>query len=236
MAFKSYDEALQYLIEHPEAKDQLFSLMPKLEQLYNIYLANQQYGKGEIDANTLLGQYGQNSAGGAISMSPETEKWLDNQIARENATTQYDREIAARDTSLLSAGNQLSQLGLSTSNVIQTGGASSGVQASNADTAMRSNSALRQQMKINKFNQQMSLAKSLIGAASSMASSGIYGSAIGAVKHSAQAIAGSAAHSGLAALKATKMSASDNAQWDAFVKDSAKANRAYNKKANDFLL
>lgn len=202
---KKYDsitELLEYAKAHPEKVAEFSANVKGFAEAWDLYNAREQYDAGEIGAQDLLAAYGGQNQ---VSMNADTEKWLDNQIARENATIQNDREIAARDTSLLSAGSQLQQLGLSGSSVIQTGGASAGIQAASPDTAMRSNSALRQQAKINKYNQQMGLAKSLIGAASSMASSGIYGAALGAVKHSAQSIAGAAAHSGLAALKATKV-------------------------------
>lgn len=194
-------QVLEYIKSHPELK-QMYSA-DTIDKWIRLLEEHVKYSNGEVSANDLLGIYG--NLGG--SMSPETEKWLDNQIANEKAEQQQNFEISARDTSLLSSGQQLQQLGLSSSGVLQTGGASAGVQGSMAATNMHSAASLRQQAKINKFNQQMGLAKSLIGAASSMASSGIYGAAIGAVKHSAQSIAGAAAHSGLNALKATNSKA-----------------------------
>lgn len=197
----NYEEILNYMANHPNEVPGILEKFPTLRSLWENYQARQQYDRGEIDAQGLLDVY---SSQPNVSMTPDQEKWLDNEIARENTIQQQNYELHARDTSLLSSGQQLQQLGLSPSNIISVGGASAGVQGSSANNMTRSNSALRQQMTINKYNQQMGLAKSLIGAASSMASSGIYGAALGAVKHSAQAIAGSAAHSGLAALKATQ--------------------------------
>lgn len=204
--FSGPNEALDYIINNPndtKSRDWLLSNVPNLKSLYAIYQSQQAYERGEIDAQGLLQGYAQNSSG-FVHMNPETEKWLDNEIARENTYQQQNYEISARDTSLLSSGEQLKQLGLSPSSVIQVGGASAGVQGSTADTSMRSNSALRQQAKINDYNQKMGLAKSLIGAAGQMASSGIYGAAIGAVKNSASKIAGAAAHSGLEALSSMR--------------------------------
>lgn len=199
--FNTLQELLEYAKNHPEKVDELRTHVYGFDLIWREYLALQDYDHGDSSAQDLLRFYGENPG---TTLTPESEKWLDNQIARENTEQQQNYELNARDTSLLSSGSQLQQLGLSPSNVVQVGGASAGVQGSTADTAMRSNSALHQQAKINKYNQQMGLAKSLIGAASSMASSGIYGAALGAVKHGASQIAGAAAHSGLQALQATK--------------------------------
>lgn len=192
------EEVLAYLKSHPEIS-QAYSNIDKWIAFLENYIS---YQKGKSSAQDLFGSIGE--MGGQLS--PETEKWLDNEIARENTEQQQNYELSARDTSLLSSGNQLQQLGLSPSSVIQVGGVSAGVQGSTADTAMRSNSALHQQEKINRYNNQMGLAKSLIGAAGQMASSGIYGAALGAVKNAGSRIAGAAAHSGLTALKAVSSS------------------------------
>lgn len=182
---------------------------PMAENIAMETIARNQYANGEISANDLLHSLGSN-------ISPTEEKWLDNQISRENTLQQQNYEIGARDTSLLSTGSQLQELGLSPSNVISVGGAAAGVQGSTAATSHQSAASIYQKERINRFNQIMGIGKSLIGAASSMASSGIYGSALGAVKHSASAITGAAAHSGLAALKSFKHT---NRSWDDMLKD-----------------
>lgn len=197
----NYEQIIEYMASHPDEVEGILNEFPQLRGIWTAYQARQQYDSGAIDAQGLLVAYSQIPD---VHMNADQEKWLDNQIARENTQQQQNYELYARDTSLLSSGQQLQHLGLSPTSVIQTGGASAGVQGSTADTMTRSNSALRQQMKINKYNQQMGLAKSLIGAASSMASSGIYGAALGAVKHAGSQIAGAAAHSGLQALSAIK--------------------------------
>lgn len=191
-------EVLDYIQSHPEIK-QMYS-SDTIDKWIRLLQEHIRYANGGSSAQDLLGMYGQ--LGG--TMSPETEKWLDNEIAKQNAEQQQNYELAARDTSLLSSGKQLEQLGLSSSGVLSTGGAAAGLSASTASTNMHSAASLRQQEKINRFNQQMGLAKSLIGAAGQMASSGVYGAAIGAVKHSAQSLAGAAAHSAEGALSATK--------------------------------
>ena len=125
-----------------------------------------------------------------------------NEAGLANAQSQYNTQQAQNynswtmNNSLLSQGSQLEQLGLSSSGVLQTGG-STGGGVNAAETTKSSGASVKNQMKINRYNQQMGLAKSLIGAASSMASSGIYGAALGAVKHAGSQIAGAAAHSGL---------------------------------------
>lgn len=203
--FYSVKEALDYVLAHPEDSETFNFLMnnvPGFTNAYNQAVAMNDYEAGKIGANDLLGVIGDNPRGGTLN--PEQEKWLDNEIARENTQQQQNFELTSRDTSLLSAGSQLQQLGLTASGVLQTGGASAGVQGSTADISHHSASQQRQQARINKYNQQMGLAKSLIGAASSMASSGIYGAALGAVKHAGSQIAGAAAHSGLQALSAIK--------------------------------
>lgn len=131
------------------------------------------------------------------------EAGITNSNSQFNTQQAQDYNTWTMNNDLISQSNQLQQIGLTPSGVLQTGG-STGVGVAAAESSKSSGLSLKNQMKINKYNQQMSLAKSLIGAASSMASSGIYGAALGAVKHAGSQIAGAAAHSGLSALQATK--------------------------------
>lgn len=201
--FGSLQEALDYITAHPDEADAIIGGMMdpisqrSLQALWNAQQAATKAQSGEGSANDIYAAVGTPG----ISMQPETEKFIDNLISRENTESAQNYQTEMRDTSLLSAGDQLSKLGLSTSNVIQTGAAGLGNVAA-AGNSHHSVASLRQQERINQFNQRMSLAKSLIGTAGSMASSGIYGHALGAIKHSAQAVAASAANSGLGALKA----------------------------------
>lgn len=212
--FRTLGEVYEYVKQHPELLD-LAMQIPDFKAVWNVGQARDNYDSGKIGANDLLGTIGNNTLGGRLSMTPETEKWLDNQIARENEAANNAFQEHMRDTSVTSTGEQLQSLGLSPSSVIQVGGASSGVTSQGAGVNTHSAAALHQQEKINRFNQQMGLAKNLISTAGSMASSGIYGAALGAVKHSAQALASTAAHSGYAAINATKSKPMSKAEQDA---------------------
>lgn len=163
-----------------------------------------------------------------VDLSPEQEKYMDNMIASQNAQIDRDYQTQMRDSSLTSAGQQLQTLGLSPSGVIQVGGASSGVSSSAPANNMHSAYQTRQQARINDFNQKMGLAKSLISSASSMASSGIYGHAISAVRSAGAKLATATAHSGLNALKSfgsngpkptPGWSKKDEESWNAIMKD-----------------
>lgn len=221
-----------YLREHPNFKEgwdllNMWRNVPGLNSLYTEWQREQQaYANNHGNPNDV------NYELGSMGITPNST----NENALANSQAQYNTQVAQdfsnyqMNNSLLSAASQLQQIGLSPSSVIQTGGSvANGVDA--AGSYKGSAASLKQQAKLNRYNQQMGLAKSLIGAAGSMASSGIYGAALGAVKHSASAIAGAAAHSGLKALQATsKMSAADNAVWDDIAKSAKSAEKARNKR------
>lgn len=59
----------------------------------------------------------------------------------------------------------------------------------------------RQQLSMQKYQTRMGMARSLLGMVSQMASSGIYGAAIGSARNAAARISSAAAHSGLQALQ-----------------------------------
>lgn len=204
--------------------------VPGLRDRYEHWLLEQQayanVRSGENPNDSL-----QSFAQAGITPNQGFSDWLSNAQSQYNTQQQQAYETMMRDTSVTSTGNQLQGLGLSPSNVIQVGGASSGVNSAAADTIRPNAASLKQQENINRYNQQLGLAKNLISTAGSMASSGIYGAALGAVKQSARAVAGASAHSGLAALKATKMSADDDAQWAAFQKFAKKNERAWNRRS-----
>lgn len=203
--FSTFEEFQDYILSHPEENNILYSMVKSqnyaLRSLWNthkaLYDAEQAQAHGETaDFNDVLGVIARSGQ----QMSPELEKYLDNLISNQRTEEARDYDTQMRDTSLLSTGTQLQQLGLSPSGVISVGGAvSNGV--GTAGTSKHSAASLHQQERINQFNQKMSVAKSLIGAAGSMASSGIYGAALGAIKHSAAALSASAAHSGLNVLR-----------------------------------
>lgn len=190
--FRSAEELLSYLVEHPEERDQILANNQQAQRLWNAYQA---YLKVQE-----TGDYRQYQGDVAfipgVQFSPEQEKFIDNMIANQSTeeARQYDEYM--RDTSYLSAGSQLQSLGLSNSGVLQTGGAvSQGVA-----TADNVKSNLAQQNAINRYNQKMGLAKQLLSMTSQMASAGIYGSAIGAAKHAASTITSATAHSAYKAL------------------------------------
>lgn len=157
-----------------------------------------------------------------IELGADQEKWLENMISQQNVQQDQQYQTGMRDTALTSAAGQLQSLGLSTSNIIQTGGAASGVSSTPAATSHHSVASLKQQARLNQYNQNMGMAKSIIGMAGSMASSGIYGAALGATKNAAAKLAAATAHSGLNVLKhhtSQKMTAKDNALWDSMMKE-----------------
>lgn len=130
--------------------------------------------------------------------TPEVEKWLDNMINQQATLENRSWEEEQASTNLLKAGDQLQQLGLSASGVLSTGGSNvNGVSSANNSMAN-----LAQQNKLAKYNQKMAMARQILSMTSSMASAGIYGSAIGAAKKAAGVITANAAHSGYGAIKA----------------------------------
>lgn len=195
----------QWIAEHPDdpaAKELQEFFMngfgPAMAQDYQRWLDEQSL----IDKAQQTGDWNQaymDASSSGVEISPDLEKSIDNQIARENTSNAQNFEEFMRNTSVTSTADQLSGLGLSISNVVPMGAASSNGVAAPV-TSMHSAAATRQQARLNAFNNKMSLARSLIGAAGSMASSGIYGAALGAIRHSAAKVAAATAHSGLKAL------------------------------------
>ena len=141
--------------------------------------------------------YQQEAADKNWDLSPQQTEALNNQISNQRTEEARTYETGMRDTSLISAADQLSKLGLSTSNVITTGGAgSNAVQAANV-----SNRNISGQMALAKYNQKMNMARSMIGMVGSMAAAGIHGGAMAAAKNASSVLATASAHSGLKALK-----------------------------------
>lgn len=126
-------------------------------------------------------------ATGHYKMTGDQEKFLDNLLSMQNTNSARAWEQQMRDSALLSTASQLAQLGLSPGNAVSVGGMShNGVAA--ADN-VKTNIAMQ------RYQQQMQMARSMISMAGSMASSGIYGAALGTVKNTAAKIASSTAHS-----------------------------------------
>lgn len=188
----SNDPDFEYFLQTLQSKHPQF-----FDQLWNNYVTSS-VADGSLGLNDAYGSFGQTGA----AATEETTKYLDNAIAQQNTAQDRAYQTEMRDTSLTSAASQLSSLGLSPSNVIQVGGASSGVSSEAAGQNLSQGGAnRRQQLYINQYNQRMSMAKSLISMAGSMASSGIYGASLNAAKHSAAVMGSATAHSGLMALK-----------------------------------
>lgn len=195
------EQIVDYYKQHPEELAESPAwLQNKINAWTKVIDAKRNYASGDGSAQDILQAYGEGENFG-VPFNGETEKWLDNEIARENVQSDRDYQTQMRDTSITSTGSQLQQLGLSPSNVIQVGGASSGVTSSPAAVNRHSASQMRLQERMNNYNQHMSLAKSLIGAAGSMASSGIYGASLGAIKNAAAKTATATAHSALQVVK-----------------------------------
>jgi len=129
-------------------------------------------------------------------VTPEVEKYIDNLISQQNTSSAQQWEEHMRDSDTLSQGEQLKQLGLSSSGVLDIGGASHGsIQA--ADNS-------KTNMALDRYAQRMSMAKQLLGMTSQMASAGIYGNAIGAAKKASSIMTSSASHSALNVLRSRK--------------------------------
>lgn len=139
-------------------------------------------------------------------VTPAMQQEVNNGISNQNTKAQWAQEEYMRDTSYTSAGSQLQGLGLSASGVIQTGAANSG-QLSTANNSMTN---IAQQQKIERFQQQMSIARSIIGLTGSLASSGIYGHAIGAARSAAAVTAAATAHSARNAIMSKSWSGKGN--------------------------
>lgn len=121
-----------------------------------------------------------------LMLDPQIEKLLNELIARENTgdARNWDEYVAMN--SLLWNAAQLQALGMSSSNVTYTGGASMPSLAASA-TDMSNVSQKN-------FDARLGLAKSLIYVAGSMARAGIYGNALKAVKGAAANTSNAMAH------------------------------------------
>lgn len=126
------------------------------------------YNQGSISANDLSGylQYL-----GVYNYDPTFEKWLDNQISLENTNSARNWEQQMAETSLIRSSEQLKQIGLSPSTVLQAGG--SNVNPVGAADNVKTNMAQQ------RYEQRMQTTRSLISMVTGMASAGIGGTAMG---------------------------------------------------------
>lgn len=198
--FNSLEELYDWVLQNPQERDEVYNSLPYEARGYwdTLDLYHQFQDGGDVSANEVLQSAGQNG----VELDPTLEKSLDNLVARENTANDQQYQEHMRDTAISSTGNQLEALGLSRSGVIQVGGATSGVSSAAASNNMHSAASLYQRERINNFNQNLGIAKSIMSLVGSMASSGIYGHAIGAAKQAGSALAAATAHSGIKAMSA----------------------------------
>lgn len=124
-----------------------------------------------------------------LAITPEFEKQLNNLLSKEAASTEYDREIAARDTSITSTLNQLRENQMSSGLLASLGGASAGISTSAAHTDQ---SNISQARKMAEFNRKTSMARTMIGLLGGMASAGIYGTSMTLGRHAVAKLAADA--------------------------------------------
>ena len=195
----------QWLAEHPDSQegqafyhDLIEGGTYQIRSWYDEWYKQQellQQAESSGDWNSFY----RDAAHQGVEYSDAIEKYVDNQIAQQNTEQAQDYEKMMRDTQYLSTGSQLQQLGLSPSIISATGATSSGVAA--ADNVMGSRSMDRQHLSMQKYQTRMGMAKGILGMVSQMASSGIYGAAIGSARNAAAKLSTAAAHSGLEALR-----------------------------------
>lgn len=149
---------------------------------------------GDTSAEQALAQIATSNG----KLSPEQESYLSSMLSNQRTNEARDYETLMANTDLLRAANQLQQLGLGSNNVLQTGGSFT-PQVSAASTPMLNNANQR-------LARQASIANQMIGMANRMASAGIYGGSLAAVKSSARKVAGYAAHSAVPAAKVSNKS------------------------------
>lgn len=170
--------AAQYIIDSQHRKGQELVESATIDNILDIY-------KGLASGNNI----------DKARITPEQEKYLTILLSQYNA-----------QNNLLNTAQQLKQLGLSNSGVLQTGGSTAGTPQFNV-------SAHRASLE---SQQRIALVKSLSGMITGMASAGIHGASITAAKSAANAVASQAASS---ALKSTQKKEEDLTQyWDDMLK------------------
>lgn len=138
---------------------------------------------GKTSAEAVLGRV----ASGGLRLSPEQESYLSSMLSNQRTNEARDYETMMANTDLLRAASQLGSLGLSPYNVLQTGG-SAVPDVSAAATPVLNNANQR-------YDRLSHLANSLIGMAGRMASAGIYGGSLAAVRKAAASAAALTSHS-----------------------------------------
>jgi len=136
---------------------------------------------------------------GLTGIDPGLQDYISNQIAQDNAKTAYDREIAARDSSLVSTYDQLQQLGMNPGSVISIGGSQTPNLGQAQSTSLNA-AQLAQQQKINQYNQKQAMSRQLISMVSSLGRAAIGGTTYGLARSAAAKAVQSTAGAAKAAL------------------------------------
>lgn len=198
-------EFFAYCANHPENEEAQWVLNVALssgagvKKMYDRWQQSQQFLNNAQESGDWNGYY-QNMNNAGLPVDPMIEKFVDNNIARGNTEQAQQFEEHMRDTNITSSAQQYAMAGLSPSSVV-SGGISTGNGVAAADNAFGSRAMDRQQLAMQKYQTHVGMAKGLLGMISQMASSGIYGAAIGSARNAAARITSAAAHSGLQALQ-----------------------------------
>lgn len=151
----------------------------------------EQYLLSGLGDNSISAIDAQNAlASSGISASTTFTEYLNNMLSRQATSEANDYNTQMRDTSLTSAADQLSSLGLSGSNVISTGGA--GIGSSSVASVDKSNGALQE--RLNQFNNSAQMSRTLLSLVGGLASAGIFGGSRLLAQRAAAKMAASTAH------------------------------------------
>ena len=188
-AFKSFIKS--HGAPSAQSMDEVYSIIEGFyaDKRTSIYEGLESGGMTGSDALSQYGEYG------LQNIDPALGDYINQKISEDNATTAYNREIEARDSSLTSTINQLTQAGMNPGSAISIGGSALGSVPQAGNTGI-SSAQLAQQRKINEYNQKQHMTRQLISMAGSIAAAGIgggvYGLARGAAVKAARATVGSA--------------------------------------------
>lgn len=195
-----------YAAEHPEDEDAQWLMNQvttnQLPSTISTWYEDWHRTNQALEGANQSGDYSQlykDLTQSGTTIDPNLEKYIDNSMARQNTEEARNFEEYMRDTNITSSASQYAAAGLSPSSVIH--GISAGNSVAAADNAFGSRAVDRQQLSMQKYQTNMGIARGILSMVSQMASSGIYGSAIGSAKMAAGKITAAAAHSGLQALQ-----------------------------------
>lgn len=132
------------------------------------------YDNGEMSALDIQAYV----ASHGMSLRPYEEAWLNNVLGIQATQSDRDYQTSMRDSSLVSTYEQLLKLGLNPGSTVNVGGSSSGVSSQAARLTPSEVSKME-------FDRRTQMAKTLIGLAGGLASTGAHGAALGAAKFAA---------------------------------------------------